>query len=77
MGHVGEEVRRLREERQWSQPRLAVESGIAVSGISLIENGRRNPNAGTLTRLADALGVEVGDFFPKAKAPCSRRMILR
>lgn len=69
MGHVGEEVRRLREAREWTQPRLAVESGIAVSGISLIENGHRNPNAGTLTKLARALGVEVADLFPKAEAP--------
>jgi transcriptional regulator with XRE-family HTH domain len=69
MGHVGEEVRRLREARGWTQPHLAVESGIAVSGISLIENGRRNPGAGTLNRLARALGVHTGDLFPKVEAP--------
>lgn len=69
MGHVGEQVRRLREEKGWTQPRLSVETGLAVSGISQIENGRRNPNAGTLAKLAGALGVEVADFFPKAEAP--------
>ncbi|PLS87777.1 MAG: hypothetical protein CYG60_00125 [Actinobacteria bacterium] len=69
MGHVGEQVRSLREEKGWTQPRLSVETGLAVSGISQIENGRRNPNAATLARLAKALNVEVADLFPKAEAP--------
>ncbi len=69
MGHVGEEVRRLRQERGWSQPRLSVESGIAVSALSSIENGHRNPNAGTLAKLARAFGVEVRDLFPKGQSP--------
>ena len=65
---VGREVRRLREERGWGQAKLAVEAGMAVSGVSQIENGKRNPNSATLTKLARALGVEVGDLFPKAEA---------
>jgi transcriptional regulator with XRE-family HTH domain len=69
MGDVGQEVRRLREARGWSQPKLAVEAGIAVSGVSQIENGKRNPNASTLVKLARALDVEVADFFPKVEAP--------
>ena len=69
MGHVGEEVRRLRRERGWSQPRLSVEAEIAVSALSGIENGRRSPNAATLTKLAKAFGVEVRDLFPKGGQP--------
>src|SRR5918998_3863162 len=69
MGDVGQEVRRLREARGWSQPKLAVEAGIAVSGVSQIENGHRNPNSSTLVKLARALDVEVADFFPKVEAP--------
>jgi transcriptional regulator with XRE-family HTH domain len=37
--------------------------------ISLIENGKRRPHLETLDSLALVLGVEVGDFFPKAQAP--------
>jgi transcriptional regulator with XRE-family HTH domain len=69
MGDVGREVRRLREAKGWSQPKLAVEAGVAVSGVSQIENGHRNPNSSTLMKLANALDVDVADFFPKAEAP--------
>jgi transcriptional regulator with XRE-family HTH domain len=66
---VGQEIRRLREERGWSQAKLGVLSGVGPAGVSQIETGRRNPSAGTLQRIADALEVEVRDLFPKAPAP--------
>jgi transcriptional regulator with XRE-family HTH domain len=68
MVRVGGHIKRLREERGWSQPRLAVEAGVAVSAVSQIENGRRSPNVSTLDKLAEAFGVEVADFFPKARS---------
>jgi transcriptional regulator with XRE-family HTH domain len=64
MNGVGKQVRRLREAKGWSQAKLAGETGMAVSGVSQIENDKRNPNAATLTKLARALEVEVGDLFP-------------
>ena len=67
--HVGKEVRRLREEKGWSQAKLGVESGLGPSGISQIETGRRNPSAASLQRIAEALGVEVRDLFPLGQAP--------
>src|SRR5919112_4735857 len=66
---VGREIRRLREARGWSQAKLAGDTGMGVSGISQIETGVRNPSAVTLSKIAGALGVEVGDLFPKAQAP--------
>ncbi len=69
MGDVGQEVRRLREAKGWGQARLAVEAGVAVSGVSQIENGHRNPNSATLIKLARALDVDVADLFPKAQIP--------
>jgi transcriptional regulator with XRE-family HTH domain len=69
MGEVGQEIRRLREAKGWSQPKLAVEAGVAVSGVSQIENGRRNPNSSTLVKLAGALDVDIADLFPKAQSP--------
>jgi transcriptional regulator with XRE-family HTH domain len=69
MSEVGQEIRRLREAKGWSQPKLAVEAGVAVSGVSQIENGKRNPNSSTLMKLAAALDVEVADLFPKAQSP--------
>jgi transcriptional regulator with XRE-family HTH domain len=65
---VGKVVKRLREERGWSQMRLAVEAKMSVSGVSLIENGHRNLSTATLAKLAEALDVEIADLFPKAEA---------
>jgi transcriptional regulator with XRE-family HTH domain len=62
------EVKRLRQEREWNQTELAYHAGLAPSVISQIENGKRDPSARTLRKLAEALGVEVGDLFPKARS---------
>jgi transcriptional regulator with XRE-family HTH domain len=66
---VGGEVKRLRRKRDWSMAKLAVEADMSVSGVSMIENGKRNLTTTTLAKLARAFGVEVADLFPKAEAP--------
>lgn len=66
---VGKEIRRLREARGWSQAKLAGDSDMGTSGISQIETGARNPSAATLSKIAEALGVEVRDLFPLGQAP--------
>jgi transcriptional regulator with XRE-family HTH domain len=66
---VGHEVKRLREERGWSQAKLAVEADMSVSGVSMIENGQRNLTTTTLAKLANAFSVEVADLFPKGQLP--------
>lgn len=66
---VGHEIKRLREERGWSQAKLAVEADMSVSGVSMIENGQRNLTTTTLAKLARAFGIEIGDLFPKVEAP--------
>jgi transcriptional regulator with XRE-family HTH domain len=63
------EIRRLRKTKEWNQTELAYHAGLAPSVISQIENGKRDPTARTLRKLADALEVEVGDLFPKGQAP--------
>ena len=65
---VGREIKRLREERAWSQAKLAVEAEMSVSGVSMIENGQRNLTTTTLAKLARAFGLEIPDLFPKAQA---------
>ncbi len=66
---VGHVVKRLREERDWSQAKLAVEADMSVSGVSMIENGQRNLTTTTLAKLAKAFGLEVRDLFPLGQAP--------
>ena len=48
-------ISRMRQERGWSMSRLARESGVHVSTISLIESGRMKPYPGQAEKLANAL----------------------
>jgi transcriptional regulator with XRE-family HTH domain len=69
-----ETLREFRRQKGWSQKDLADESGVGQDTISGIERGQHEPRPSTLRKLADALDVEVADFFrepalPKAEAP--------
>jgi transcriptional regulator with XRE-family HTH domain len=55
---VGENVRRLRERRGWTQDQLAEASGIHPTYISGIERARRNATLAVVARLAEALRVD-------------------
>lgn len=59
---IGQEIKCLREEKDWTQTQLAYHAETAPSSISLIENGQREPNLGTLRKLAQALDVELVDL---------------
>ena len=71
MPHVGQEIRRVREERDLNQAQLAVLIGTGPAAISRIENGRQSPSMTTLTKIAQALEVEVAALLPKVSAPAS------
>lgn len=59
-------IRQLRKERGLSQAKLAVMADMDPATLNRLERGAGNPNLKTLERVANALGVEVADFFPKA-----------
>jgi transcriptional regulator with XRE-family HTH domain len=60
---LGEQLRRLRLERELSQVQLAARAGLTYKFIGQVELGRKDPGAETLVRLANALGVPVGEIF--------------
>jgi transcriptional regulator with XRE-family HTH domain len=62
---LGEQIRRLRAEKGYSQEEFAAEVGIDRSYMGGIERGERNIAAINLIRIAAALNVEVGELFPK------------
>jgi transcriptional regulator with XRE-family HTH domain len=53
----GKRVAALRKERQWSQEKLALESGLARSYLGGVERGKRNISLINICRLADTLSV--------------------
>jgi transcriptional regulator with XRE-family HTH domain len=62
-------VKVIRRRKGWSQKDLAEESGVGQDTISGIESGRHEPRPSTLRKLADALDVEVADFFREPAVP--------
>jgi transcriptional regulator with XRE-family HTH domain len=62
-------VKEIRRRKGWSQKDLAEESGVGQDTISGIESGRHEPRPSTLRKLADALDVEVADFFREPAIP--------
>jgi transcriptional regulator with XRE-family HTH domain len=60
---LGEQLRRLRLERKLSQVRLAELTGLNYKYIGRVELGKADPGAKVLVRLANGLGVSVGEIF--------------
>jgi transcriptional regulator with XRE-family HTH domain len=64
---IGDHVRRLRSERRTSLRAFAAETGFSASFISQLENGQVSPSLGSLHKIAEALGVTLGEFFAAAE----------
>jgi transcriptional regulator with XRE-family HTH domain len=65
---LGQQIRRLREEKELSQEEFAGLADIDRAYYGGIERGERNVAALNLLKIADALGVEVGKLFPPLSA---------
>lgn len=60
---MGQEIRRLREQRGWSLGELAKRGGTTKSYVFGIENGQSVPTIGKFWKLAHALGVSMEGLF--------------
>ncbi len=61
---VGTMIRKLREKAGVSGNALAKAAGISQPYLWQIENGEHDPPAGTLKKIADALGVSAKKLLP-------------
>lgn len=59
---VGDQIRRVREHLNLTQPDVCGRSGIDIATYSRIEQGHSSPKLDTLIRIADAMGVELADL---------------
>lgn len=59
----GLNLRNLREQKGWSQEKLAEKSGLHRTYISGLERGIRNPTIDILQEVANALGVTPSDLL--------------
>lgn len=60
---TGERVRELRKARGWLQRELADRAGVNMQTVSNLETGRHAPELPTLTKIARALGVGLGELL--------------
>lgn len=60
---VGRNIAKLRRVKGFSQLDVCALIQMEKSNLSSIENGRQNFTTLTLLRIAEAIGVEVKEFF--------------
>lgn len=60
---VGANCAKFRHALGWTQEKLSEETGFSQQYISDLERGRRNPTVVSLYEFAQALDVEIIDFF--------------
>lgn len=70
--HFSDQLKKLRDERGFTQEQLAHRAGISRTRLQLLEWNRKdtrskvgpaNPTLDVVWKLADALGVSVGDLI--------------
>lgn len=62
---LGDNVRRLRSEKGWSQEDYADRAGIHRTYVSDIERGARNPTITVVEKLAKPFSVSPGSLLDK------------
>jgi transcriptional regulator with XRE-family HTH domain len=60
---LGKNLRRLREEKGWSQEAFAHEANVHRTYVSDIERGARNPTITVVEKLAKPFGVSVSSLL--------------
>jgi transcriptional regulator with XRE-family HTH domain len=63
MNPIGERIKKRRLELDWTQERLAQESGLSKGFLSDVEAGKRSVGADSLLALANALGVSMDELM--------------
>jgi len=63
IANLGKRIKLIRIKKGLTQEVLAVRSGLTKSYISLLEAGKKIPAISTLSRIAVAFGMRIGEFF--------------
>ncbi len=63
MKSVGQQIKRIRERKGFSQQELADLSGVSIRTIQRIEAGTNDPQGFTLRSICDSLGLPPEDLF--------------
>jgi phage repressor protein C with HTH and peptisase S24 domain len=63
MNHIGKRIALLREMKGWNHSELAREMKVTPQSVQAWEAGKNVPRQQKMTRLAEVLGVSVGDLM--------------
>ncbi|MDR2575654.1 MAG: helix-turn-helix transcriptional regulator [Treponema sp.] len=79
---LGQNIKKLRFHRQYSQAELAEKADISIIYLSNIERGQKFPKPAILAQIAEGLDVEVYELFksnhtPKAASMDNKKYINR
>ena len=59
---IATQIKKLRQQRGWTQPQLADKLSVSKQTISNWETGLKVPRMGSLQKLADLFGVKIGEI---------------
>lgn len=72
---LGERIRELRKSAGITQEELGEKAELSYKFIGELERGQVNVSLDSIARIAEALGVKIGDLFSKEKIPVQRIVI--
>ncbi len=64
---IGEKIKFLREQKEWSQRKLSILAGVSASYIRDLEKGLKCPTVEILDGICFAFGITLVDFFIEKK----------
>jgi transcriptional regulator with XRE-family HTH domain len=70
--NIGEVIRSYRNDRGLSQGDIERRTGLLRCYLSRVENGHTVPSLETLANIAEAMEINLADFFPAADTPQER-----
>jgi len=60
--YIGDNVKRFRISKAWTQEELAKRAGISAAALVRIERNQSEPHMSTIRKLADALKVDPSEL---------------
>lgn len=60
-------IRKLREEKRWSQEEMANRVGMSKNGYAKVERGESRPSLERLEKITQVLGIEMTELFNENK----------
>lgn len=71
---IGDNIKKLRKEKNYTQKQLAEMSGIATITLQQYELGKRTPQTEQLIKLSSALQVDINSLLEDSDSPMLKAM---